>query len=532
MPKNDKQIRPKPVVLLILDGWGIAPPYAGNPISLAKLPNFNELASHYPVMALSAAGEAVGLPWGKMGNSEVGHLNLGAGRIVYQDLPRVNKAISDNTFFDNKILLGAAEHTRKYKSKFHLLGLLSNGGVHAAVEHLIALLAFAKQNKIDQVYLHLFLDGRDMPYNSGKQMIKDLNKSIAEHKIGVVASLSGRFYAMDRDNNWERIERAYKAIANGECQKSFTDATEAIDYYYEQKIYDEEFIPSVITKNNQPVATVQDNDAVVFFNFRSDRARQLTKAFILPSFNKFLKYQSRQNLYFATLTEYEKNLPVEVVFPPEELTNTLGKVIADNGLKQLRIAETEKYAHVTYFFNGGKEEPLAGEERIVVPSPHIESYALEPKMSAPEVTARLIKEINKDIYDFILVNYANADMVSHTGDIDATVAALEYLDKILGEIANVVLSMKGAMLVTADHGNAEELFNMQTGSIDKEHSTNPVPLIIIGNDFEGKNLGGKDVIGADLSLLNPSGFLADVAPTVLKIMNLPKPKEMTGRALI
>jgi 2,3-bisphosphoglycerate-independent phosphoglycerate mutase len=532
MAKSDKQLRPRPVVLLILDGWGIAPPYSGNPISLAKLPNFNELTSHYPTLALSAAGEATGLPWGEMGNSEVGHLNLGAGRIVYQDLPRINKAISDNTFFNNKVLLNAAEHAKKNKSKFHLLGLLSNGGVHAAVEHLIALLAFAKQNKIDQVYLHLFLDGRDMSYNSGRQMIKDLNKSILEHKIGVIASLSGRFYAMDRDNNWERVERAYNAIANGECQKSFSDPMEAIEYYYAQKVYDEEFAPSVIVKNNQPIATVQDNDAVIFFNFRSDRARELTKAFILPGFNKFTKYQQRQNLYFATLTEYEKNLPVEVAFPQEEVVNTLGKVIADNGLKQLRIAETEKYAHVTYFFNGGKEEPYDKEERIVVPSPHTESYALEPKMSAPEVTARLIKEINKDIYDFILVNYANADMVSHTGDIDATIIALEYLDKALWEITNAVLSLNGVMLITADHGNAEELFNMQTGSIDKEHSTNPVPLIIIGKDYEGKNLGGQDVIGADLSLLNPSGILADMAPTVLKIMNLPKPKEMTGVALV
>ncbi|OGF18602.1 phosphoglycerate mutase (2,3-diphosphoglycerate-independent) [Candidatus Falkowbacteria bacterium RIFCSPLOWO2_02_FULL_45_15] len=532
MNKEQKQIRPKPVVLCVLDGWGIAPPYAGNAISLAKLPNFNQIVAHYPVMALSAAGEAVGLPWGEIGNSEVGHLNLGAGRIVYQDLPRINKAISDNSFFSNVALSGAIRHAQSRQSKLHLMGLISRGGVHAAIEHLIALLAFAKQAGLAQVYLHLFLDGRDMPFNSGRQLVADVVKSIAEHKIGVIASLAGRFYAMDRDSNWERVALAYAAIAAGEAKKSFADALEAIDYYYAKKIYDEELIPTVITKDGEPVATVKDGDAAIFFNFRADRARQLTKAFVLPGFNKFAKQPDYRDLCFVTLTEYEKNLPVAVAFPPQAITNTLGEALAEAGLKQLRLAETEKYAHVTYFFNGGKEAAYPGEERVVMPSPHIASYAAEPKMSAPVVTARLIKEVNKDNYDFILVNYANADMVGHTGNMDATIAALECLDKILGEIVDLILARQGVMIITADHGNAEELFNMQTGSINKEHSTSPVPFIIVGQEYEGKSLSSGDIAGADLSLLKIQGILADVAPTILKIMNLPPPQEMTGRALI
>ena len=332
---DKNQIRPKPVVLVVLDGWGIAPPYAGNAISLAKLPNFNQLVSHYPVMALSAAGEAVGLPWGEIGNSEVGHLNLGAGRIVYQDLPRINKAISDNIFFKNIALLGAVKHVQSHQSKLHLMGLISQGGVHAAIEHLIALLVFAKQQKMEQVYLHLFLDGRDMPFNSARQLIIDVLKSIAEHKIGVVASLAGRFYAMDRDNNWERIALAYAAIAQGESKKFFPDALAAIDYYYAKKIYDEEFVPAVIAKDGKPIAAVADGDAVIFFNFRADRARQLTKAFVLPGFNKFAPVINYQDLYFVTLTEYEKNLPAAIAFPPVAVKNTLGEVMAEAGLKQL-----------------------------------------------------------------------------------------------------------------------------------------------------------------------------------------------------
>lgn len=532
MTNDQKLIRPKPVILVVLDGWGIAPPYAGNAISSAKLPNFDKFVSHYPVTALSASGEAVGLPWGEMGNSEVGHLNLGAGRIIYQTLPRINKAISDNSFFTNKVLLGAVAQVQKNNSKLHLMGLLTNGGVHAAIDHLISLIAFVANQKLKNVYLHLFLDGRDMPRDSAKDLIKDVERTIKEYKVGTIATLAGRFYAMDRDNNWDRIAKAYEAMAEGKCEKTFTSVKEAFDYYYTKKVYDEEFPPSVITKDNNPVATIQDKDAVIFFNFRADRARQMTKAFVLPGFNKFKRQQEYKDLYFVTMTEYEKNLPVEVAFPPEEIDNTLGEIISQNGLKQLRIAETEKYAHITYFFNGGKEGVYKNEERAVIPSPSVELYTEAPKMSASEVTARLKKEINKNLYDFILLNYANPDMVGHTGDLNAAIKAVEYIDKCIGELTELVLSKDGVIVFIADHGNCEKMFDMRTGKVDKEHTTNPVPFIIVGKQFEGKSLDQADISNTDLSVLKPQGILADVAPTILKIMGLEKPNEMTGRSLI
>jgi len=518
--------------LCILDGWGISPPHAGNAVANAKLPHFNELIANYPVAALSASGEAVGVPWGDMGNSKVGHLSLGAGRIIYQDLPRINKAISDGVFFTNEAFCAAAAHVKKNNSRLHLMGLLSNGGVHAAVEHIIALLAFAGEQKLREVYLHLFLDGRDMAYNSARQLITDVMRAINDYKVGAIATLSGRFYAMDRDNNWERTAKAYEAIVAGKSDKIFATPDEAFAYYYGKKVYDEEFTPTVISRDGKQTAVIADNDAVIYFNFRADRARQMTKALAVPGFDKFSGIQHFKNLFFVTMTEYEKNLPVSVAFPPEMVTNTLGDVLVSAGLKQLRIAETEKYAHVTYFFNGGREEPGAGEERIVIPSPSVASYADEPKMSASAITERLKKEIISDKYDFILVNYANADMVGHTGDMDATIIALEYLDYALGELSQLVLSKNGVLLITADHGNAEEMFKMQTGAIDKEHSTNPVPFIIVGKQFEGKRLDQTDVSGTDLSILNPQGILADVAPTILDIMQLKKPSEMTGRSLL
>src|SRR3989338_6607675 len=529
MSNNINQIRPKPVVLCVLDGWGIAPPHSGNAITNAKLPHFSELVARYPVVALSAAGEAVGVPWGDMGNSKVGHLSLGAGRIIYQDLPRINKAISENTFFQNEALLAAAQHVKKNNSSLHLLGLLSNGGVHAAVEHLTALIAFAGEQKISRLYLHLFLDGRDMAYNSARQLINDVQRAMADYHTGVIATLAGRFYAMDRDNNWERTARAYQAVSAGVADKTFATPDEAFAYYYGHKTYDEEFPPSVITADRKGAAVITDNDAFIYFNFRADRARQMTKAFVLPGFNKFTSVRSYRNLFFVTMTEYEKNLPVRVAFPPQEVRQTLSDVLAGAGLRQLRIAETEKYAPVTHFFNGGREEPSKGEERIVIPSPRVASYADAPQMSAPAVTERVKKEIAKDVYDFILINYANADIVGHTGDMAAAVTALEYLDKALHELTELVLAKGGVLLITADHGNCETMFNMQTGAIDKEHSVNPVPLIFFGKKFEGRRLDATDIAGNDLSILNPQGILADVAPTILKIMGLEKPIEMTGR---
>lgn len=524
--------RPKPVLLCVLDGWGIAPEYSGNAISNAHLPNFTSFINRYPVAALSASGEAAGVPWGDMGNSKVGHINLGSGRIVYQDLPRINKAISDNSFFQNKALIGAIEHAKKFNSSLHIMGLLSNGGVHSAVEHLMSLLILASQHEIKKVFIHLFLDGRDMGYKSAPKLVEDVQKSIEQCKVGQIATMSGRFYAMDRDNNWDRIQKAYNAIALGEAEKKFTVPQEAFDYYYAKEIYDEEFTPTIISSDKKVGSVVNDNDAIIYFNFRADRAREMTKAFVIPGFDKFDRKKTIKNLYFVTMTEYEKDLPVEIAFKPEKINNTLGEIISKNTLKQLRIAETEKYAHVTYFFNGGIENPYVNEDRIVIPSPRVESYAQQPKMSAPAITERLLKEINKNVYDFILVNYANADMVGHTGDMDATVTAVEYLDKALKEVSQLVLEKEGVMLITADHGNAEEMFDMQTGSINKEHSTNPVPFIIIGKGYEGKKIDTTDIAGSDLSILHPQGMLADVAPTILKIMGLKQPDEMTGRSLI
>ncbi|MFA4941881.1 MAG: 2,3-bisphosphoglycerate-independent phosphoglycerate mutase [Patescibacteria group bacterium] len=529
--KKKNQGRPRPVVLIVLDGWGITQPYTGNAISQADTPNFKSFVSSYPSMTLRASGEAVGLPWGEAGNSEVGHLNLGLGKIIYQDLPRINKAISDNSFYKNKVLLDAIKHSKEKKSKLHLLGLVSSGNVHASIEHLYALMAMAKEKKAEEVYIHVILDGRDTPYSSGVGFIKDLSRYINECGIGEIATISGRFYAMDRDNHWDRTAKAYLAMVKGEGKKG-EDVIKVLEESYKKKIYDEEFVPTVITKGGEPVAKIENGDSLIFFNFRPDRARQIAKAFCLPGFNKFDSWEYQKDLFFAGFIEYEKDLPMEVVFPAEDCANTLGEVISRAGLKQLRIAETEKYAHVTYFFNGGQEAKSEGETHELVPSPQVASYDLKPEMSAAGVTEKVLKAIENDTYDFILVNFANADMVGHTGNIQAAIKAVSFVDKCLGKVVNSALDRGGVILVTADHGNAEVMFNMQTGSIDKEHTANPVPFILIGKEFEGKTIGFQEIPGNDLSLVNPQGILSDIAPTILKILDLSKPREMTGRSLI
>lgn len=535
MQENEKQFkRPKPVVLIVLDGWGIAQPYSGNSISQADTPVIDQLIAQYPSMTIMASGEAVGLPWGESGNSEVGHLNLGLGRILYQDLPRINKAISDNAFYKNEALLKTINHVKKNGSQLHLMGLTSNGCVHSSMDHLQALLVMAKEQNLEKVYIHAFLDGRDTAYNGGLGFISNVERSISEYGIGEIVTISGRFYAMDRNNHWDRTEKAYKAMVEGIGVRG-ESSIKVIEDSYNNKVYDEEFIPAVIDKNGAPRQSeglIKDNDAVIFFNYRADRARQITKAFVLPGFDKFPRPKYLSNLLFTCFTEYEKDLPIEVAFPPDEIKNTLGEVIAKNGLKQLRIAETEKYAHVTYFFNGGREEKSEGEVHELVPSPQVTSYDLKPEMSANEVTDKLVKVIEEDLYDFILVNYANADMVGHTGNVNATKKAIEVIDKDVGKIVKNVLDKDGCVLITADHGNAENEFNMQTGTINKEHSANPVPFIVVGKQFEGRSVGVKDVVGSDLSLAKPQGILSDVPLTVLKIMGIEKPAEMTGRPLI
>ncbi|HLD27813.1 MAG TPA: 2,3-bisphosphoglycerate-independent phosphoglycerate mutase [Patescibacteria group bacterium] len=522
--------RPKPVVLIILDGWGIAPPSKGNAISLADIPNIRSYQANYPVFCLQASGESVGLSWGEMGNSEVGHLNLGAGKIIYQSLPRINRAIADGSFFKNGAFTHACGYTKRRNSDLHIMGLFSTGGVHSYNEHAYALAELAKQRNVQNVYFHVFLDGRDAPYNSGKKFVDQLIKKAGQLGMGQIATLAGRYWAMDRDNRWDRIAKAYLAMTEGQSEKTYEDPLQAIEDSYNQGVYDEEFAPTVITKDGSPVAKIKDGDSLIFFNFRGDRARQITKAFVLPGFDKFSRPKYLLKLGFVAMTEYEKDLPMEIAFPPENVAMPLAKVITEAGLKQLHIAETEKYAHVTFFFNGGKEEKFEGEERIIVPSPQVAAYDQQPEMSAGQLTERLIKEMDADSYDFIVVNYANADMVAHTGDLAMTVRGIEFLDEQLGQLVSKILSKNGVALITADHGNAEEVYKLQTGEIDKEHSTNPVPFYVIGKEFKGKV--AKSAAGKDLAQVTPAGVLADVAPTILKIMGLKRPEEMSGRPLI
>ncbi len=525
--------RPKPVVLVIMDGWGVAPPSKGNGITLAKKPVFDHLVANYPVMTLQASGEAVGLSWGEMGNSEVGHLNLGSGKIIYQTLPRINKSIEDGSLKKNEALFKAFTQVKKNKSRLHLFGLVSNGGVHSHQDHLYALLDICKAQGLSEVYIHAILDGRDTRKDGGLDFIKQLQAKITEVGLGKIASLSGRFYAMDRDNHWDRIQKAFAAIALGKGEVKGDDPLQLIQQAYDKNIFDEEFIPAVITSGGKPTATIEDKDAVIFFNYRADRARQMAMVFSLPGFDKFEPGKKYNDLVFVTFTQYEKDLPLEVAFPPELIGKPIAKILEDNNLIQLHAAETEKYAHVTFFFNGGKEDEFRGESRILVPSPSVTTYDQKPEMSAADLNAKILAAIKEGKYDFIVINYANADMVGHTGVIPATVKAIETVDKCLGDLVNLVLANNGVCLVTADHGNAEELINLQTGEVDKEHSTNPVPFIAVGNRFEGQSLTpGLDSANGDLSIVTPSGMLADIAPTILKVLEIKQPDEMTGSPLL
>ncbi|HPI67439.1 MAG TPA: 2,3-bisphosphoglycerate-independent phosphoglycerate mutase [bacterium] len=522
-------LRPKPTILAILDGWGVAPDSLANAITQAHKNNFDNFCQNYFCTTLQASGEAVGLPYGEMGNSEVGHLNIGAGKIIYQDLPLINKSILDKSFFNNPIFIKAMDQVKKNNGVLHLLGLISTGGVHSSLDHLYALIELAQEQQVNQIAIHAFLDGRDMPYNSGLELITNLEKKIADKENIKIATLSGRWWAMDRDNHWERVMAAYQAIVLGQSERCTDDAQKVIKESYDQKNYDEEFKPTVIVdKKNQPIATIKDNDAVIFFNFRADRARQLTRALVMENFDKFNRKVILKNLYFVTMTQYEKELPVEVAYPPELINNPLAKVVSDAGLKQLHIAETEKYAHVTYFINGGREEPFPGEDHVLIPSPSVDSYATTPEMSANAIKERVVKEILANNYDLIIINFANADMVAHTGDRAAAIKAIETVDKCIGEVVAAAIEVGGVVIVTADHGNAEKLVNLQSGEIDKEHSTAPVPILVVGKSYEVSD--NQNLV--DLNLLSPSGVLADVAPTVLKIMNLEKPIEMTGRSLV
>lgn len=524
-----------PLVLIICDGWGVAPDSEGNGLTRAKTPNLNKYIHTYPTMTVAAAGTEVGLSWGEMGNSEVGHLNIGAGRVYYQTFPRITKEIQDGTsFFENSAFKKAIEHLERTKGALHIMGIVSEGNVHGALEHIYALLEVAKRAGVKKVFVHGFLDGRDTIYNSGKDFVAKLEKKMAELKVGTLASLSGRYFGMDRDNRWDRVEAAYNAITfDGSTQTATAEsAQEAIAASYAKEVWDEQFVPTVIVKKGKPTGSVVDGDAIIFSNFRPDRAREITKAFVLPTFTNF-KRKEFHDLAFVTMAEYEAGLPVTAIaYPPVVIKNCLAEVISKAGLTQLHIAETEKYAHVTFFLNGTIEEPFQGESREIIPSPHVQSYDTVPEMSAPLIAKRVVEVLEKKQFDCIFMNFANGDMVAHTGNIQATIKAAEVVDTCVGMIVSATLAQNGVVLITGDHGNAEEVANLQTGEIDKEHSTNPVPLIVIGKQWEGQAGPSGDPPGGDLSLLQPVGVLADVAPTILKILNIPQPEDMTGQALM
>lgn len=531
---------PKPMILLILDGWGIGPNDAGNAISRAQTPNIDNYSLSYPHTQLGASGKHVGLPDGEDGNTETGHLNIGAGSIVYQSLPRIHEAIENSTFYTIKAFIDACTHTKNNNSNLHLMGLIGSGEVHSSMEHLYALLQLCKQQEVSNVFIHAFTDGRDSPPTSGVDYLQGLQEQCKKIGVGRIASIMGRYYAMDRDHRWQRIEKAYNTLTVGNPITA-PDAITAIKEQYNRDITDEFIEPTNITGPNGEKYLIRDNDAVIFFNFRVDRPRELTKAFVVENFEAGLTQTSddpnilvntttktiptfqRQiilkNLFFTTMTEYEKQIPVNVAFSPQIIENPICKVFANYGLKQLRMAETEKEKFVTYHMNGQKNIQYPGEDRVIIPSKGVRSYDEAPEMGAREITQEMLQRIAADEYDVIIANIANPDMVAHTGNLEASIKSCEITDQVVGQIVNAVYVKGGVVLITGDHGNAEELINKKGGANTK-HSTNPVPLLIVGRQFENN------------PTVLPQGILADIAPTMLSIMGIPKPDSMTGRALV
>jgi 2,3-bisphosphoglycerate-independent phosphoglycerate mutase len=548
----EPQIR-KTVILLVLDGWGLTAPGPGNAISQAQTVNVDRFWASFPHTELAASGDAVGLPKGEPGNTETGHLNLGAGRIVYQDLARINTAIADGSFFDNSTLAQAIDHAKTNNSNLHLMGLIGAGGVHSNLEHLYALIEFAKKQSFDRVFIHLFTDGRDSPPTSAKTYVNTIREVIKKEGIGTIASIMGRYWAMDRDRRWDRTAKAYFALTKG-TGHLVKNPEEAIDMSYSQGETDEFIQPALISSaSGTPISLIKDNDSVIFYNFRIDRPRQLTAAFIVHDFGtnslalEFDPYMEKyekthlvarvkdsravfnrgeplKNLFFATMTEYSKSLVASgarVVIPPEIIEMPLGRVISERGLRQLRLAESEKERFVTFYFNGQNEKPYPGEERVIIPSPEVATYDLKPEMSAREITERLLTTLREfPDYSFVLVNFANPDMVAHTGSIGPTTTACQVVDECVGQITNFVLAYGGAVLITGDHGNAEAMINPHTGQIDTEHNKSNVPFIAVSKELMGK------------SPTLPAGVLADVAPTLLGLLGIPAPSQMTGRNLL
>lgn len=508
--------RPKPVALIILDGFGLRDETYGNAVAQAKKPVFDGFWNKYPHAQLQASGLAVGLPEGQMGNSEVGHLNIGAGRVVYQDLTRITKSIKDGDFFDNETLVGAIRHAKENGKKLHLFGLLSDGGVHSHIGHLFAILELAKKESFDNVYIHGFLDGRDVAPDSAVGYIEDLQAKIDELGVGQIATIQGRYYAMDRDKRWERIEKAYRAMVYGDAPH-YTDPLKAVKESYEKSVMDEFVMPTVIVNDqDQPVGTIDSEDSIIFYNFRPDRAIQISQAFTNEDFRGFDRGpEYPRNLYFVCLTHFSETVNGYVAYKPANLDNTLGEVLAQNNLKQLRIAETEKYPHVTFFFSGGREAEFPGEKRILIPSPKVATYDLKPEMSAPEVTEAVVKEIEGETVDAIILNFANCDMVGHSGMMEPTIKAVETVDTCLGKVVDAILAKGGVAIITADHGNADLMLDPDGRPITS-HSTYPVPVIVTK---EGVTL-------------REDGVLADLSPTILDLLGVAQPVEMTGKTLI
>ncbi len=531
---RQQQVTPKPhrrVVLVVLDGWGHSPTFEGNAIAQARTPNYSRFWKTCPHTLLQASGEAVGLPWGEMGNSSVGHLNIGAGRVVPQDLPRISATIDDESFFANDTLKAACAHAREAGGTLHLVGLASPGGVHAHLRHLIALLDLAWRERVPDVALHIFTDGRDSPAKSASDYLEKLEREIANKGVGRIRTVSGRYYAMDRDNRWDRTQKAFEAIALGKGPAA-PSPEEAIAAAYEHGLTDEFIEPTVILGEGESPQPFRDKDSVVFFNFRSDRVRQLAEAITHTQFERFPRTGYTVPGYLVTLTQYEPSLPVHVVFHPQNIDDSLAKVLSDTGIRQFHIAETEKYPHATFFLNGGHEEPYPLEERLLIPSPRVATYDEAPAMGADEITAELLKRIPDQHYGFIMVNFANPDMVGHTGNFDATVKAVETIDRDLGKLADACEKAGMILIITADHGNAEQMLTAVSSEPDKEHSTNPVPFILYIPESE------KAGVTFDTSRLTlekqtpPTGLLADVAPTILSLMGIRAPRAMEGYGLV
>ncbi|WP_043930316.1 2,3-bisphosphoglycerate-independent phosphoglycerate mutase [Bacillus sp. EB01] len=505
-----------PVALIILDGFGFRGERFGNAVAQAKKPNFERFWNKFPHNTLTASGEAVGLPEGQMGNSEVGHLNIGAGRIVYQSLTRVNIAIREGEFERNETLIGAVRHAKENGTALHLFGLLSDGGVHSHIHHMYALLKLAAEEGLDKVYIHAFLDGRDVGPQTAGTYIEETLEKINEYGVGQIATISGRYYSMDRDKRWERVEKSYRAMVYGDGP-SYSEPMQVIEDSYQHGIFDEFVLPSVITDaEGEPVGPIKDNDAVIFYNFRPDRAIQISNTFTNEDFRAFDRGEGHpKNLHFVCMTHFSESVDGYVAFKPSNLDNTIGEVLAQNNLKQLRIAETEKYPHVTFFMSGGREEKFTGEERILINSPKVATYDLKPEMSAYEVTDALLKEIEADKFDCILLNFANPDMVGHSGMLEPTIKAVETVDECLGKIVDLLIEKGGTAIITADHGNADEVVTIE-GNPMTAHTTNPVPVIVTKEGVE----------------LREGGILGDLAPTILDLLGVQKPAEMTGTTLI